>query len=80
MEHSYEERCRENEKEVAAMWRTFIKWGGVPGLIFVGFCAALGEAFGGLVLVLLVLSPWLIGLFAGTLCQALFPGWRGLLR
>ena len=77
-DEAYGQRCRDNEQEMAQMWTTFFKWGGLPGLVLVGFFAAVGHGLAGLVVVLFLLSPWILGLIMGTLCASLFPGWRGM--
>ena len=49
-DEAYGQRCRDNERDMNAMWRGGIKWGGLAGLAIFAFFAALGAPTGGAVL------------------------------
>ena len=45
----YGQRVRDNKRQVAAMWRTGLKWGGLAALAIFGFLSAVGHSFFGAV-------------------------------
>ena len=74
----YGQRVRDNDQEMAAMWRAGTKWGGLASLAVFAFFAAIGAPAGGALLGICLFAFVCFPLMVGSLFGSLFPGWRGL--